>query len=184
MNTKLIMNTATENLENDHIHILRLIDVMEHITQLDNPDISHIEDIVEIIKNFSDGIHHAKEEGFFFPLLAQKGFSLTQGPVAVMLNEHVAGRSFVRGISENIALYKKGDKSSLKGIFSNMSGYAQLLKSHISKENNILFRMADNALSESDQKDLLVKFNEAEKTSPASAEYINRIQNLTSFYGI
>ena len=36
-----------------------------------------------------------------------------------------------------------------------MAGYAELLQNHIGKENNILFRMADRALSESDHKDLL-----------------------------
>ena len=44
-----------------------------------------------------------------------------------------------------------------------MAGYAELLQNHISKENNILFRMADNALSEKDQQDLLKQFEEAEK---------------------
>ncbi len=32
------MNTATKDLENDHIHILRLTDVMEKITKTEAPD--------------------------------------------------------------------------------------------------------------------------------------------------
>ena len=92
------MNTATKNLEDDHVHILKLLDVMERIIGSDNPDISHLESIVDIIKNFADGLHHAKEENQFFPFLAKRGFSLTQGPVAVMLNEHERGRDFVKEI--------------------------------------------------------------------------------------
>ena len=61
-------------------------------------------------------------------------------------------------------LYKGGNLTALGKIYSNMAGYAELLQNHIGKENNILFRMADNALSESDHKDLLIKFEEAEKT--------------------
>ncbi len=181
------MNTATGNLEEDHVHILRLIDVMEHITSHGVSDIDHIETIVEIIKNFADGLHHAKEENLFFPFLATKGFSPQQGPVAVMLHEHVLGRNYVKGISDNIESLKKGDKSALKGIHLNMNGYAELLRNHIGKENNILFRMADKVLSEAENNQLLYRFGEAEKDHPSSAgpkEYIKMIEDLTSFYGM
>ena len=181
------MNTATKNLEDDHVHILRLIDVMEYITRSENPDISHLESIVDIIRNFADGIHHAKEENLFFPFLAERGFSTTQGPVAVMLQEHMQGRNFVKGIADNITLYKNGNKEALNEIYRNMTGYAELLRNHIGKENNILFRMADRVLSESDHLNLLGKFEEAErnhKSTAGSEDYIERIQNLVSLYNI
>ena len=34
------MNTATKNLEDDHVHILQLIEVMERVIGSENPDIS------------------------------------------------------------------------------------------------------------------------------------------------
>jgi hemerythrin-like domain-containing protein len=181
------MNTATKNLEDDHVHILRLLEVMKRIIGSDNPDISHIESIVDIIRNFADGLHHAKEENQFFPFLTNRGFSLSQGPVAVMLYEHVEGRAFVKGISDNIPLYKGSNTSALGKIYSNMAGYADLLYNHIGKENNILFPMADRALSETDNTELLKQFDEAEKihaSGSSSAEYIKRIQQLASSYGV
>jgi len=181
------MNTATKNLEDDRVHILKLIDVMEYVSLTDNPDVNHLEQIVEIIRNFADGLHHAKEENLFFPLLSERGFSSTQGPVAVMLHEHVLGRNFVKGIAEHIPLFKSGDKAALNEIFRNMNGYAELLRNHISKENNILFRMADNALSESDNNNLLIKFAEAEKNHIQTADakkYSEQIKELASFYNI
>lgn len=180
------MNTATKNLEEDHVHILKLIEVMEHITRIDDPETDHLEKVVEIIKNFADGIHHIKEENVFFPMLAGKGFPASQGPVAVMLSEHVQGRKYVRGMEENIKLYKSGNKPSLNDVYLNMNSYAGLLKNHISKENNVLFRMADNVLSESDHNALLSKFADEEKkrSTTRSGEYIKQIQDLTSFYKI
>jgi hemerythrin-like domain-containing protein len=181
------MNTATKNLEDDHVHILRLIDVMEHISRSENPDISHLENIVDIIRNFADGVHHAKEENLFFPFLAGKGFSPTQGPVAVMLHEHAMGRNFVKGMADNIALFKNGNLSALSEILRNMEGYAELLRNHISKENNILFPMADKVLSESDHLNLLDSFKEAEKkyvSSVDSIDYPERIKDLVCFYNI
>lgn len=83
------MNTATQNLEDDHIHVLKLTDVMVALTRSEKPDPDHVVDIIDIIRNFADGLHHAKEENMFFPALGLKGFSSEQGPVAVMLHEHV-----------------------------------------------------------------------------------------------
>jgi hemerythrin-like domain-containing protein len=133
------MNTATANLENDHVHILQLINVMERITQLKQVEVSHLESIVSLIRNYADGLHHAKEEKLLFPKMVEKGYSFEQGPIAVMLHDHEEGRNFVRGMAEHIALYKEGNISALDGVFSNMKGYIDLLRAHIAKENNVLF---------------------------------------------
>jgi hemerythrin-like domain-containing protein len=178
---------ATEDLENDHVHILRLCDVMERMSDNDNIDPAQLENVVSLIRNFADGLHHKKEEDLLFPKMAEKGFSPTQGPVAVMLHEHEEGRKYVRGIAENIPLYISGDKGALKTIVSNMVGYAGLLKNHIAKENNILFRMADNALSGDEQEALLVEFGEAEKSlapGGSASAFISRIDELAKIYGV
>lgn len=181
------MNTATKNLEDDHVHILKLIGVMERIIGSEDPDVGHLESIVDLIRNYADGLHHAKEEKLFFPFLATRGFSLTQGPVGVMISEHIRGREFAGGMADNIKAYKTGSADALGKIYSNMAGYAELLQNHISKENRILFRMADNALSEADQNHLYRQFEEAEKNNPSgksSADYIERIEKLATAYGV
>jgi len=181
------MNTATGNLENDHVYILQLTAVMENITRLETPNTEHIARIIDIIRNFADGIHHAKEENHLFKELGKKGLSPYQGPVAVMLHEHQEGRNYVKGMDENLALYLKGEKGALKELYKNMIGYASLLQNHISKENNILFRMADNLLSSADQAALLSKFEAEENIAgngKKSSDYITRVLELSSFYRV
>jgi hemerythrin-like domain-containing protein len=181
------MKTATKNLRDDHIHILKLTDVMEKISRSGSIDVGHIEEIIDIVRNFAEGLHHTKEENLFFPALGLKGFSAQQGPVAVMLSEHVQGRNYVKGISDNLELFKKGNKSAIFGIFQNMIGYAELLRNHIGKEDNILFRMADKVLTENDQQDLLGKFKliETNRSSGAKvSDYIGRIKRLATFYNV
>lgn len=178
------MKTATQNLENDHVYILRLTEIMEHVTYDNDPEVSTLESIVDIIRNFADGIHHAKEEDIFFPFLSEHGFSLSQGPLAVMLNEHKTGRDYVKGMSDNISLYRNGDNGALEKVYYYMRAYAELLQSHISKENNILFRMADKALSVRDQEKLLTEFSRAEKMKLPSSQFTNKIDNLAVLYQI
>ena len=181
------MKTATQNLENDHVHILRLIEVMERITQSPDPDVVHLETIVKVIREFADGLHHAKEEQLLFPLMVQKGFSNQTGPVAVMLHDHEEGRNFVKGMAESISLYKTGNSDAVKVIYSNMLGYTDLLKNHIAKENNVLFRMADNVLTLAEQESLLLEFSKIElrQTDILNAEdYVNIITDLTGNYSV
>ncbi|HBL75348.1 MAG: hypothetical protein A2W90_04320 [Bacteroidetes bacterium GWF2_42_66] len=179
------MDTATQNLENDHIHILRLTDIMLAMVEKHSAEAVHFELVVNLIRKFADGIHHAKEEDLLFPLMGEKGFSPEQGPVAVMLHEHVQGRNFVKGISDGIAELQKGNRNALQPIYENMSGYAYLLQNHISKENNILFRMADRVFSTDEQQNLLVRFAEIE--NEADSEFnaensIAKIDFLASIY--
>lgn len=179
------MKSATQNLENDHIYILRLIDVMESVTYLESPDINDLETIVYLIKNYADGFHHEKEENLLFPLMEQKGFSPSQGPVAVMLNEHTQGRNYVKGMIEGIDLYKSGDQKAVATIYANMRGYISLLRNHISKENNVLFRMADNVLTESEQQELLKEFSKVENSKVCGSVlngYIASIETLEKTY--
>jgi hemerythrin-like domain-containing protein len=181
------MNTATKNLENDHVYILKLIDVMRSIVQSEKPDVEHIEKVIIIIRNFADGLHHAKEENHFFPALEEKGFSRDKGPVAMMLFEHNQGRIFVKGISESVELYKKGIEPALDDIYRNMSGYAELLTNHIAKENNVLFRLADNILTETEQNNLLYKFEGIERKQAAGEninDYVAQIKDLASHYKV
>ncbi len=179
------MTTATKDLENDHIHILRLTDVMEKIAKTEAPDSSDLEAVVYLIRNYADGFHHEKEERILFPALEVKGFSPNQGPVAVMLSEHVQGRNFVKRMAENIALYKENDLTALEQVFINMTGYVNLLRNHISKENNILFRMADRVLSEEDHKTILNRYASVTPVTENGGgirEYIAEIERLEEKY--
>ncbi len=178
------MEFATKNLENDHVSILKLIDVMERMTNR-IPVVEDLEEVIDLIQNFADGLHHAKEESMLFPLMAERGFSMTQGPISVMLSDHVQGRNFVKGMAGNIDLLKNGDKSSTKAIYENMLGYGGLLTNHIAKENNILFRMADNALSTSDHQSLVTQFAEIENqivSDNSKGNYLARIEKLALKY--
>ena len=117
--------------------------------------------------------------------MAERGFSMTQGPIAVMLSDHIQGRNFVKGMAENIDLLKNGDKSATKAIYENILGYGELLTNHIAKENNILFRMADNALSTSDHQSLLEQFSEIESqiaSDNSKGDYLARIERLILKY--
>lgn len=181
------MKTAIQSLEQDHEYILALIGVMEEITNQQTSDIGDIETIIQVIKDFADGLHHAKEESLLFPAMCKHGFSKDHGPVSVMLSDHEQGRAYVRGMYVALQAVKTGNTSAWKDVYEHMFSYGALLRSHISKENNVLFRMAEKALPDAEKQQLFEEFVKVENSNICGrqvAECIEEIKHLTTKYNV
>ena len=110
-------------------------------------------------QQFADKCHHAKEEDVFFPVLKQRGIPEQGGPIGVMLHEHVLGRDCV-GRMRDASLAQLFDARMFTDAAKQ---YIPLLRQHIFKENNVLFRMAERVMSEADDADVTSKFSQVEK---------------------
>ncbi len=140
---------ATEILMEEHDVIIRVLAALEKETAKARAGKSTPEfflDAADFIKGFADGCHHAKEEGVLFKYMEAAGIPSQGGPIAVMLADHEQGRMFTRQIRAAAQRWQSGDVSAIADVVENASGYIQLLRGHIMKENNILFPMADRAI--------------------------------------
>jgi len=157
---------ATQQLKDEHEGIKIMLSILGQVRrQLEatgNLNKEHFVGILEFLKVFVDKCHHAKEEELLFPALVAAGVP-KDGPVAVMLHEHEMGRNHIKAMNEDFAGYIAGDISLSKNIMQNIRGYILLLLDHIEKENNVLFVMADNLLSEKSQDELLKGFEKIEE---------------------
>lgn len=120
-------------------------------------------DAADFIRNFADNCHHKKEEGVLFKTMVKHGFPEDQGPLAVMLAEHEQGRAFTRAMSDAAQKFERGDQSVREEIIMNALAYVSLLRQHIQKENNILFRMADNVIPPAEHADVEAGFARVER---------------------
>jgi len=161
--------TPTQVLTAEHELILEALDALEKkvaaVRAGAAPDRAYFEKVVAFLREFADKCHHGKEENLLFKRMAERGFPVQSGPIAVMLSEHDAGRAYIRGIADGAA--KLGtDPAATNQIAENARGYIDLLRAHIGKENNVLFPMADRALTPEDQAHLAREFErfEAEET--------------------
>jgi len=102
---------------------------------------------VTFVREFADAHHHGKEEDILFAAMVQAGFPRHAGPIAVMLMEHDEGRrqiAVLKGLVEQAAPWSDLDRARL---LEAATGYAQLLHSHIHKEDAILYPMAEQRLA-------------------------------------
>ena len=157
----------TEILMQEHRVIEQVMNCLEIIAERGKAegklDIDSANEAIDFFHNFADRCHHGKEEECLFPMLEQKGFSPDEGPTGVMRQEHEAGRRYTNGMSEAIAVVTAGDAQAIGAFASNARAYVQLLRDHIQKEDHCLFSMADQALSEQEQQQVLDSFANVEK---------------------
>jgi hemerythrin-like domain-containing protein len=110
-------------------------------------------------RQFADQCHHAKEEDVFFPVLKQRGIPEQGGPIGVMLHEHVLGRDCVGRMREA----SQAQPFDARTFAEAARQYIPLLRQHIFKENNVLFRMAEQVMSEADDADVTGRFSQVEQ---------------------
>jgi hemerythrin-like domain-containing protein len=158
---------ATSELMKEHEGITLMLNIMNKVSdniQKNNAlNSEHMEKIIEFLKVFADKCHHGKEEKLLFPELERNGIPKDSGPIGVMLHEHQVGRGYIKNLSDAFSKFKEGDSKALTPIADEIKKYVNLLTSHIQKENNILFPMADKVLTEKLDNELFAQYEKLEE---------------------
>lgn len=158
--------TPTEQLKNEHRAIERMMKILENVSIRieagEKVETNDLAEMVGFIRTFADSCHHGKEEGMLFLELEKTGMPKDQGPLAVMLEEHEIGRNYVAKMKESAEKYQS-DIGAGKDFTQAARQYIELLSDHIQKEDNILYPMADERLSQSTQDQLIKEFDRFEK---------------------
>jgi hemerythrin-like domain-containing protein len=178
---------ATDILIEEHVVIQRVIAALEiaaRRTEQGQPLAPNFFiDAADFIKGFADGCHHKKEEGVLFKAMVAHGMPAESGPIGVMLAEHEQGRTYTRAMREAAQKLKDGDETARRAVVLNARGYANLLRQHINKENDILFPMANRVIprAEYDQVDEGFEHVEHEETGAGVHEkYLALAEKLES----
>jgi hemerythrin-like domain-containing protein len=165
------MKPPTQTLREEHRVILRALVLVEvAAARLRGgralPD-GWWEALLEWLRAFADRNHHAKEEEYLFPALAQGGVPAVGGPVGVMLEEHTEGRALIRAMAEG-----QVDRRTEAA-----RRYVHLLRDHIDKENGVLLPLTEAVLDSQAQLLIARSFEkvEAEQGPMASIEHAEAV---------
>lgn len=166
-----------QELMDEHRIIEKVLTALEAAAAQEVP-LEFYERAVEFIVNFADKCHHGKEEERLFPVLEEKGIPRHAGPIGCMCDEHQIARGHVRCMRELLSA------SDLAGLRRESLEYVALLRSHIQKEDNVLFPMGRNALSEDDLERLRAKFDEVEHSGQCLRRYSKVADELLAQVGV
>ena len=181
----------TEVLSNEHRVIEQVLDCLERIIAEARThsrlDAASARDAISFFRGFADQCHHGKEEEHLFPALEAKGFQREGGPTGVMFAEHEAGRVCIRAMSEAMDAAAQGDPVAVARFAEAGMEYIALLRQHIEKEDHCLFTMANQALTDTDQAELMLRFQkvEIEKMGPGThGKFLVIAKALAEKYGV
>ena len=174
----------TQALVDEHRLILRMIALLEKNAPLTAEgkyrNWQFYLDGIDFIRQYADRFHHAKEEDVLFKALVDNGMPKDNSPVAAMLMEHDQGRGFVRAMDTAVQEAQAGSSDSWQIIADNALRYAALLRDHISKEDEILYPLAERVIPETMRSGILQGYQNAE--AQVSAGFGERYQTVVAQY--
>ena len=158
MSEECCHHNCIEELKADHQEILKELGLLEQALKESAVDKKQVESFLRFTETFAEP-HHHKEEDVLFPELEKKGIPNEGGPIGMMLMEHTTKREYVKNLKKAL------DENNEDEMKKNALAIVSLLGEHIYKEDNILYPMAEDVLSEDDMSKLSHRCEELSKTN-------------------
>jgi len=138
-----------------------------------------VEKALHFLQDFADGPHMAKEEAVLFPLLKRKGLG---AEAHALMDEHRAAHQRLNAIGHKLSDAVKGDGHALAFIRPQGLAYVALVRDHIREEDQTLFQLARQVLTEQDidELDRLFATAEAPALDPAILQELQRCNGRLS----
>lgn len=144
------LKTPTRMLKEDHDEVQGKLSRLEDIFGRLDKQAEVAAELKELAAFFETDfwVHFTKEEDALFPEL-EKYLPKDQGPIGVMLEEHVelreTNRQLQKAISAYFVLGNNPERKELIRKYGNRFIYA--LRDHIDKENSVLFELTEANLT-------------------------------------
>ena len=144
---------STALLLQDHKYMLRALKVLEEMAVLvergRKPNDQDVQDIVEFLEGFGDRIHQGREESILFPALLQDPGQRHYNELHGLIFEHDRHRSLMEGLHDSVLMKDKKDFPYYALRLVNV------LRHHITDEEQRLLPLADSTLSQADDERVL-----------------------------
>jgi len=151
----IMKKSITSILMDEHsiiLNVLHSIDKLNHLWEIDETRFeAEMGKLISFCQNFADKLHHFKEEVLLFPKMIENNPMLESGVVGEMKEQHEMFRYIIQ-TTIHLLNQKKYSES-----FSSFKKYASQLEDHIYIENNELFPMSEDLLSQHDLEVLYFK---------------------------
>jgi hemerythrin-like domain-containing protein len=160
------MGDITYHLKHDHRIIERVLRALEgmcvRIEAGESIPAQPVSELYEFLSIFSDGYHHGKEEKYLFPALLREGVAFRGGATDALVREHDRERKLMTDLQGSVRSYVEDNPGSRESFVKIASQYVDLMVEHFQKEDQVLFRIANDSLDENAKADLSQKFAQAE----------------------
>ena len=174
----------------EHENIRRMLKVIRKICYRvltnDNYDIGDFSKIIDFVRSYADKHHHGKEEDILFVTMNKELEKLAKsGAITGMYIEHDNGRLYMANLEKGLNNLLEGNDDAKLDIIANAICYGDLLDRHIEKENTVMYKFAENNLSEASKSFVEMESKNIEDNATSSGiqdKYIKLLNELESKY--
>lgn len=157
------LSKGLKQLKSEHPPLLEQLEGMYVLTQKVDQELdieTNFTELITKVKEFKAALdpHSEREEGILFPMMGAY-IGTTSGPIAVMEYEHDQAKSNIGAFLAKVEgeLDSNEDKKKAAELIQN--AYF-ILTEHFSKEENVLFPMAERMLTDEEKEELFRKIQE------------------------
>lgn len=175
-----------ELMVDEHNHIKRMLVVIRKVCSriLNGEPVQYADfyRIIDFIRNYADKHHHGKEESLLFGRMMEE-----LGPTAEklvrhgMYVEHDLGRLHVQELEAAVKRVLDGDMEARLDVIANAISYTHLLYRHIDKEDRVVYKYAQNNLSQETMNRLeqeCLSFEQKAKDEKTQDKYLALLSEL------
>jgi hemerythrin-like domain-containing protein len=146
------MSNLVEQIHEDHVNVSRILDLIEQeVDRARNeemPDLELLEDAMRYMTNYSDLVHHPKEDSMFEKLIVKEPDVANE--VAVLREEHETLARLSTEFLEIVKAAEYGDFVLRDDVIKRGSEYVDMLRSHMDAEEVGLLKRARASLTSAD----------------------------------
>ncbi len=151
-------------LKKEHDITLKMLDAARQeaarIRQTGSLNVQRILKMHDFFSNFVDKCHHAKEERFYFPAAKFYDGRTIENLTAELVNEHNYGRTLLQEVAYMLEQKQIADPAL---VADRLDRYAEMIRAHIGKENQILYHQTDLRLPVAEKAGMMEGFARVEK---------------------
>lgn len=175
---------ATDLLKSEHRVIEAVLNRLERLTDQcaweGTLDLNAVRQVIDFLQNFSDRCHRDKEEKHLFRLIEAHGLPRDHGPTGWMIHEHHLAHQFLDNLHRVTRNAAQGTPEAYWDFVDQARAYLALMREHIRMEDERLFPLADEVLTDREQQLLLEVFGQQQEelTDYDHAQYMRLAEQL------
>lgn len=177
---------ATELLRSEHRVIEAALNRLERLTDEcaweGTLDLAGVRQVIEFLRGFADRNHRDKEEKHLFRLIEAHGLTRDHGPTGWMVHEHHLAHQFLDNLAQVTEDAAAGTPDAYWDFVDQARSYVALMREHIRMEDERLFPIADEVLTDREQQLLLEVFSQQQEDLGTydHAQYLRLAERLGS----
>jgi regulator of cell morphogenesis and NO signaling len=157
------LSKGLKQLKSEHPLLLEQLEGMYELTQKVDQELdieTNFTELITKVKEFKAALdpHSEREEGILFPMMGAY-IGTTSGPIAVMEYEHDQAKSNIGAFLAKVEGELDSNEKKKKAAELIQNAYF-ILTEHFSKEENVLFPMAERMLTDEEKEELFRKIQE------------------------